>query len=240
MPGTRMTRGPWPTSATLSAPEASRLHMAQPSPPPAFLRPLFSQFGCPRGWLGAVSGLLMARNRYDDEWIAEVLDVQPHDRVLEVGFGPGVGIALMAKRATKGKVAGVDPSEVMLIQATRRNARAIHAGRVELKLGAAEQLPFPDAHFTKAFALHSIYFWPSVERGVAELHRVLQPGGRLAIGVRMRQDRGMLNPSRYGMTPDQVHEICHALERAGFGHVTTTQRDFPRELVSVITGVHIS
>jgi ubiquinone/menaquinone biosynthesis C-methylase UbiE len=208
--------------------------MAQPAPPPAFLRPLFSQFGCPRGWLGAVSGLLMARNRYDDEWIADLLDVQPHDRVLEVGFGPGIAIEVMAERATKGKVAGVDPSEVMLIQATRRNARAIHAGRVEPKLGAAEQLPFSDASFSKAFALHSIYFWPSVERGLAELHRVLAPDGKLAIGVRMRQERGLLNPSRYGMTAEQVDEICHSLERAGFTHVTRTERDFPRELVTVI------
>src|SRR5215207_2443724 len=202
--------------------------------PPAFLRPLFSQFGCPRGWLGGLAGRFMAKNTYDDEWLADVLDVEPDDRVLEVGFGPGVGIGVLARRAHRGLVAGVDPSDVMLRQARRRNARAIEASRVDLRLGMAERLPFDDASFTKACALHSVYFWPSVEGGVAEMARVLEPGGRVAIGVRMRAQRGgVFNPSRYGMTPEQVDELVNVLGRHGFTQLSTPRRDFPRELLTV-------
>ncbi|MGH2371326.1 MAG: class I SAM-dependent methyltransferase, partial [Chloroflexota bacterium] len=106
---------------------------------------------------------------------------------------------LLAERATAGLVAGVDPSEVMVRQATRWNRAAVRAGRVELRQGATAALPYPDAHFTKACALHSLYFWPSVAEGLREVRRVLAPGGLLALAVRMhRAEAGRFDPSRYG------------------------------------------
>jgi ubiquinone/menaquinone biosynthesis C-methylase UbiE len=151
--------------------------------PATLLRFLFKQFACPTGWLGTIAGSFMAKNAYDDEWVVQLLDVQPTDHVLEVGFGPGLAIGLLSQKATAGVVAGVDPSEVMLRQASQRNRSAVRAGRVDLRRGSIERLPYADASFGKACALHSIYFWPSVALGAAELHRVLAPGGRLALGV---------------------------------------------------------
>ncbi|MGH2370537.1 MAG: class I SAM-dependent methyltransferase, partial [Chloroflexota bacterium] len=109
------------------------------------LRRLFAQFAQPSGLLGHVAGFLMARTDADDRWVVELLDVQPDDRVIEIGFGPGVAIGLLAERATAGLVAGVDPSEVMVRQATRWNRAAVRAGRVELRQGATAALPYPDA-----------------------------------------------------------------------------------------------
>ena len=100
-------------------------------------------------------------------------------------------------------------------------------------------LPFPDSSFTKALALHSIYFWPSLEQGLHELYRVLSPGGRLAIGVRMYQPKaGRLNPSRYGLTEDQVQEIKSTLESVGFRDVETQQRVLRRETITAILARH--
>ena len=87
--------------------------------PPKLMRPLFEQFGRPSGWLGRIAGSLMAKGADDDRWLVDLLDVQPEDRVLEVGFGPGVAIELLAARASRGRVAGVDPSDVMVRQATK-------------------------------------------------------------------------------------------------------------------------
>jgi ubiquinone/menaquinone biosynthesis C-methylase UbiE len=210
-----------------------------PSPgadaPPAVLRFLFKQFGRPTGWLGRVAGLFMARNTYDDAWVVALLDVEANDRVLEIGFGPGVAIELLADRARTGHVAGIDPSEVMLSHAVRRNADAVRAGRVDLRLGSIERLPFADASFDKACALHSLYFWPSLEGGLDELKRILKPRGRLALAVRKRIPRGgPLNPSRYGLTDEQIAHVAETLGTHGFRDISTETRDFPREIVAVL------
>jgi ubiquinone/menaquinone biosynthesis C-methylase UbiE len=207
--------------------------------PPRLLGFLFSQFGCPRGWLGRLAGASMTRNSGDDAWTVELLDAQPTDRVLEVGFGPGVGIELLSHRARQGHVAGIDPSHEMVHAATRRNRAAVQAGRVELRQGIVDSLPYADASFDKACALHSLYFWPSLEHGLEELHRVLAPAGRLALAVRMRNDRaGVFNPARYGLTDSDIARISSALAASGFTTITTQSREFGRtigrEVVTVI------
>jgi SAM-dependent methyltransferase len=175
--------------------------------PPKLMRPLFQQFARPSGWLGRIAGSMMAKAADDDRWLVDLLDSQPEDRVLEVGFGPGVAIELLAARVSRGLVAGIDPSEVMVRQATNRNRRAVQAGRVQLRQATVSALPFPDGSFTSALTLHSIYFWPSLEQGLRELYRVLSPGGRLAIAVRMYAPAaGRLTASRYGLTDDQVRD----------------------------------
>src|SRR5207253_10930844 len=118
--------------------------------PPQLMRPLFQQFARPSGWLGRLAGSMMAKGTEDDRWLVDLLELQPDDRVLEVGFGPGVAIESIAARATHGLVAGVDPSDVMVRQATKRNWQAVQDGRVQLQQGCVAQLPFPDSTFTKA------------------------------------------------------------------------------------------
>jgi SAM-dependent methyltransferase len=184
--------------------------------PPRLLRPLFEQFARPSGLLGRLAGRIMSKSDADDRWIVGLLDVQPNDRVLDVGCGPGVLVELISARATAGRVCGVDPSDVMLRQAASRNQEAVRAGRVELRRGEAAKLPYPDGQFTKACSTHSIYFWPSVEAGLGELFRVLAPDGLLVIAVRMRrEDAGVFAPSRYGFTLGQLDEVLAKLAATG-------------------------
>jgi SAM-dependent methyltransferase len=78
---------------------------------------LMRMFGCPQGFLGRLGGRVMARtNRNCASWVAGLLDVQPNDKVLEVGFGPGIAIKLLTRLATGGYIFGVDPSEEMVAQ----------------------------------------------------------------------------------------------------------------------------
>jgi ubiquinone/menaquinone biosynthesis C-methylase UbiE len=99
-----------------------------------------------------------------------------------VGFGPGVGIELLAKAASTGKVAGVDPSEAMVRQATARNAAAIRAGAVDLRQGTVGRMPFQDDTFDTAIAINSMQVWPDAAAGLREIRRVLAVGGRVALG----------------------------------------------------------
>ncbi len=97
-----------------------------------------SQFMWPRGFAGWLAGWEMAlrsSNRKRNVWAVGLLGVEPTDRVLEIGFGPGIAIRELSRRASHGLVCGVDQSEIMVRQATRRNMDAVRAGRVDLRCG---------------------------------------------------------------------------------------------------------
>jgi ubiquinone/menaquinone biosynthesis C-methylase UbiE len=125
----------------------------------------------------------MARmNRKCAAWVIDLLDVQPSDKVLEVGFGPGVGIQLLTSSASAGYVAGVDPSKEMVAQAITRNKKAIGSGRVDLRHGPVASLPFADNTFDKAMAINSMQVWPDAVAGLREMWRCMRTGGTVALG----------------------------------------------------------
>jgi ubiquinone/menaquinone biosynthesis C-methylase UbiE len=168
-------------------------------------------FDRPKGLLGRLGGLIMARaNRETVERAITLLDVQPGDRVLEIGFGPGVGIELLARAAPSGYVAGIDPSYEMLRQARSRNADGIAASRVDLRLGSVESLPFDDASFDKALATNSLQVWSDPLAGLREVHRVLRPGGRLVLSFTRRS----------GRPPEELRVL---LAEAGFVRIELTE-----------------
>ena len=141
-----------------------------------------SQFAHPRGMLGWLAGAVMAvENRPRNGFALSMLDPQPGDRVLEIGFGPGVTIAKLAALIGNGAVAGIDSSRVMVSQARLRNAAAITAGRVDLRWGSVASLPFADDQFDRALAVNSFHHWPEPAADLGEVKRVLRPGGVLVI-----------------------------------------------------------
>ena len=145
------------------------------------------QAGLPRGWVGRLLGGIMVRhNGPDAKWTIDCLDVSDGERVLEVGFGPGHAIEMLAGIGPAVCVSGIDHSETMLEAAGARNRESVRSGRVDLRLGSVMSLPFGDASFDKACAINCIYFWEPPVEGLRELHRVLSPGGRLAVTVRDR------------------------------------------------------
>jgi ubiquinone/menaquinone biosynthesis C-methylase UbiE len=144
---------------------------------------LMRAFGRPEGVLGRLGGIIMARtNEKCAAWVMDLLEIQRSDKVLEVGFGPGVGIRLLARLASAGYVAGVDPSGEMVEQATARNADVIRSGRVDLRHRSVESLPFEDNTFDKALAINSMQIWPDAVGGLKEIRRVMRSGGRVALG----------------------------------------------------------
>jgi len=153
------------------------------------MRALVKQFHRPHGLGGRAAGWVMAHrgsNRRRNVWAVGLLDVQPDDRVLEIGFGPGIAIGELARRATRGRVVGVDHSEVMVRQASRRNAAAVRDGRVDMRLGTAEQLPAFDEPFDRILAVNSLMFWGDPVARLKELRGLLRPGGRIAIAFQPR------------------------------------------------------
>src|SRR5258708_424774 len=121
-----------------------------------FARWIVSQFMYPRGLPGRLVGWVMAlrpSNRKRNAWAVWLMDVQSSsDRVLEIGFGPGIAVREIARRATSGQVVGIDRSAVMRAQAARRNAAAIRAGRVSLTVASIDDPLAFDRPFDKILA----------------------------------------------------------------------------------------
>jgi ubiquinone/menaquinone biosynthesis C-methylase UbiE len=179
-----------------------------------------SQFGEPtgvRGWLAAqvVARLTGEANR----WMVDCLRVGPGDRMIDVGCGPGLAVSYAAE-TFGARVVGVDASEVMVRQARRRNRRGLREGRVEIHRADAADLPFPDGTFTVAGSLNSLQFWPAPEKGLAELFRVLAPGGRVAVVVMARSD----DPE--AEVPAWLAETVDLMAAAGFEDLDEECRTF--------------
>jgi len=191
------------------------------------------QFARPTGALGQLAGHLMAfRNKERSWWVLPLLEIHDKDRVLEVGFGSGADIRRVSEIAVHGFVAGIDHSEVMLQQAIRRNAASVRAGRVELQLGSAARLPYPDSSFDKAFCINVAQFWPDPLTPIQELRRVLRDGGRIAIAVQPRTE---------GASERTAHDtgkmLTENLKLAGFSQVRLESKKL--KPVSVVCGVGV-
>lgn len=177
---------------------------------------LGKQYRCPTGLLGQAVGAKMVRQHAPETaWTISLLEIEPAERVLEIGFGAGRAIELIAAQAPQCTIAGIDLSPAMLRVSSRRNAEAIKAGRVTLHQGDVERMPFQDSQFEKILSIHALYFWPDPQRAVAEIARVLAPGGRLAL---------TFSPGKVDEQPNEhiqktVEQIIASMRGMGFTSV---------------------
>jgi ubiquinone/menaquinone biosynthesis C-methylase UbiE len=154
---------------------------------------------------------LRPSNRQRNAWAVALMDVQPSDRVLEIGFGPGIAVREIARRATRGEVVGIDHSAVMRAQAARRNAAAIRAGRVSLIVASVEDLPTLDGKFDKILAVNNSRLWAEPALRLKELAGLLRAGGLIAIVSQPRCPGATAET-----TAAAARETVGLLEAAGF------------------------
>ena len=187
-------------------------------------RPSFiaRQAGRPSGWFGRLLLRVMAREtaRFNRE-VLEVVAVVDGEHVLEIGFGHGTTLRDAATRAPGARLAGIDIAVDAQRVAARRCRALIDAGRVELRTGDAAALPWSDGTFDAVYTVHTIYFWPDPATQLAEVRRVLRPGGRLILGMRERTEAGVARfpASVYRFySPGEVIDLLHS---AGFRSLET-------------------
>ena len=188
----------------------------------------------PEGLLGKLAGPFMkvsTRQLYD--WTIDLLHIQPTDHVLELGFGPGLGIQKVAEITSQGWVAGIDFSKLMVRQAKKRNASAIAAGRVDLKYGDVTSIPYYNETFNKVIAIQLIYFCQPPQVFLEESRRVLKPGGKIAVALIAKEDMEKYKFAQTGVfTLYTGQDVLQLLTEAGF-----TQAHF--EIKPVRPGVGI-
>lgn len=131
-----------------------------------------------KGWSAGIGGYERTFARLTGQSVASMLDaahVTRGSRVLDVCTGHGVLAAAAAERGAI--VSGLDFAEEAVAVARR------HAPAVDFRHGDAQALPFPDASFHSVVCGYGLIHLAEPGRALAEMHRVLAPGGRLAVSV---------------------------------------------------------
>jgi ubiquinone/menaquinone biosynthesis C-methylase UbiE len=165
------------------------------------------------GVSGLVIGAVMLVGRGSlSRLVADLAEVGPGDRVLDVGCGPGGAAREAARRGAA--VTGVDPAPLMLRMGRYLSGRR-SGRRIVFMEGTAEALPVTDRAVTVAWAISSAHHWVDVPAGLRELYRVLEPGGRLIIAERLTRP-GATGLAAHGFTETQAAETAAAAQAAGF------------------------
>jgi ubiquinone/menaquinone biosynthesis C-methylase UbiE len=182
-------------------------------------RPTFiaRQAARPMGLVGRALGAVMAHEtrEFNDE-VLQSLAIGAGERILEIGFGHGRTLERAIAATPEATFAGIDHAEDMTAALARRCARVVRVGRLDVRAGSSDALPWPDASFDGAFAVHTLYFWKRPEQHLAEIRRVLRPGGRLLLGFRER------SPEAEATFPADIYtfrsrdEVSALLQATGF------------------------
>jgi SAM-dependent methyltransferase len=178
---------------------------------------LASQLGKPTGMRGRLVGIMLNRsNRGIIGGAIDALALKPGDVAADLGFGGGVGLALLLERVgPQGQVHGVDLSPTMVSRASRRFKSDVSSGRLHLHTGSITQLPLEDGSILGAITINTIYFIAELDRAFAELARVISRSGRVAVGIGDPAMMARIPTTPFGFTIRPPDEVAAVAKSAG-------------------------
>lgn len=111
----------------------------------------------------------------------EAMNVQPNDRILEIGCGHGVAASLICEKLSLGHYLGIDRSPKMVVAATKRNAGAVSAGQANFVLATLETYDPGHQRFDKVLAMRVRFFHDKPVEARRLIEDWLAPNGRLFV-----------------------------------------------------------
>ena len=179
-----------------------------------------SQFRKPSGWFGIFTANLMVKNNQKNyDRLISALDLQPQNKLFEIGYGPGIGIRMVAERCATCTIHGIDFSKLMYNRASKYNKQLIETGRVQLQYGDFLKVPVLNNNYDKIFCLNVVYFWSELKAPFEKVLSFLKISGTFHIYM---ADIAMLQQKK---APDSVFnkytlgQVVEALKAVGFKEV---------------------
>lgn len=114
-------------------------------------------------------------------WALELLDIQPNDRILEIGCGHGVAISVIGDLLDQGKIIGIDRSFDMVELARQKNRDHLKSGKAVIQPVSLDRADFGHQRFDRIFAINVSLFEQQADRGLDIIREALAPGGCLFV-----------------------------------------------------------
>ncbi|HBS85556.1 MAG TPA: hypothetical protein DEA97_03310 [Bacteroidales bacterium] len=171
----------------------------------------------PTGFFGKIISILMQKgNSSIYNRIISELEINQNDNILEIGYGPGLGIErILAKYDCF--VTGIDFSELMFKEATKRNKKYIDSKMAVLYLGDFLSININSNEFDKIFCLNVIYFWDKLHEPFAKIYRGLKDGGLFCFYMAHQEDLNKLKFTKNDIfNKYSIEQVVEKLEISGF------------------------
>lgn len=194
----------------------------------SLLKTVGLQMQYPKGFLGKLLFAWMTPKTIEHaQWTNDLLDIQPKDNIIEIGFGNGANIELLLQEAIKGSVTGVELSKTAIDMAAKKNAKAISEGRVILHLAPGNALPCEDNVFDIACSVATAYVIKDMSGVFKEMFRVLKPNGRAAVTFPIRENFMRFKPvvSTEGFYMHELTDLESEFQNAGFVNCKTKRNN---------------
>lgn len=180
-------------------------------------RTLSRQLGSPSGPLGSLVVRILNRgNRPTIVAAVRALGLSGGEQVADIGFGGGLGLRLLVDAVGPGgQVHGVEPSTAMVERARGIFRDEIAAGRLLVHAGSMQSLPFADQALDGWISCNTVYFVEDMAPALAELVRVLAPGGTGVISVADPDWLARQPFAQHGFTVRSIDDLVRQLAEAG-------------------------
>jgi len=182
---------------------------------------IVGQFRKPHGVLGGVAGWIMAHrpsNRARNLWTVDLLDIQPSDRVVDIGCGPGIALEASLAKISAGSALGLDHSATMIAQTGARNAAARDDGRLELRQATLDDAGLADQSFDKIWSANVVQFLPDQTAAFGKILAALKPGGVSATTYMPRNKN-----ARRADAVAMAEKVAGHMQAAGFVDIRTEE-----------------
>ena len=187
--------------------------------------------GKPTGEAGEQMLERMNREHYEvTGWGLSFFEFNTRDTVLDIGCGGGMTLSRLAEKVPEGKIYGVDYSALSVAKSKEMNKAVVESGRMKIVEGSVDALPFDNEMFDKITTVESFYFWPTPEKSLSEVYRVLKSGGVFILvadihGAAELTEDQIENIKRYDLRNPTPKEFETLFETAGFDtvHVHTKE-----------------
>ncbi|XP_045211812.2 uncharacterized protein LOC123563200 [Mercenaria mercenaria] len=183
-----------------------------------------------------VSKFFVKKNRILEAAAAHLCNINPDHQVLEVGFGPGLGLKEVFNKVSKGSgtVHGIDISQKSFSLANKNLKQEIGTGKIKLHLASVTDIPYDSCTFDSIFHCNCYYFWPNMDDAVTELHRVIKPDKSMVATLslprmKMVQKHGFM---QYGNIDPERYMT--SLEKNGFYDVVMKTIPFEDKEIDAI------
>lgn len=147
-----------------------------------------------------------------------LMEISSGENMLDIGYGNGYLLECVYKK-TKANLYGIDISEDMKIQATKRNKAAMKDGKLFLDTGDCCDLQYENDFFAAITSINTVYFWNDTVKGLSEIYRTLKEGGSFYNVVYTKEWLDKLSYTEKGFKKFESEELAAFGRTAGFCNI---------------------